>query len=392
MFKSSEKLRQESAQRSLDRVASSWRQSRTTWFDGTPQSIEARLSETGRVLTVARSGYSPAHLELTVEAENARRELIAAQHHLMTDFLDDGARAFKGSRRVAGDGDPMMNSHREPSPYDGEEREFWHNHVKDTGPGVEAACPDCGQPFEPDPSGGPDQSCEDCWDGYNADNSHIPPSVGYGKHGPTDPYDAVQNHGDYDGRHRQGRRVAGPDMLDMSSHGGDTGSSASMRHRDDKRNNRYTIQRIPDATHDGPQRAILNHDATQLMSADGQHHWASRRTAFGDDYGLYDENGEHVGPKWPADLAHHLTNGSPHAGYDAGYDASWHSDFSSHPHPWEAAETAWDEAGGHRLPGGPRGSMDGFGDGWVDAASEIPHQFKDPQGYAEYFAQQNGGH
>lgn len=93
MFKSSEKLRHEAAQRSLDRVASSWRNARTTWFDGTPESIEARLAETNRVLTVARSGFTPAHLGLTIEAENARRELLAAKHRLLNDFLDDGARA-----------------------------------------------------------------------------------------------------------------------------------------------------------------------------------------------------------------------------------------------------------------------------------------------------------
>lgn len=101
MFKSSERLRHEAAQRSLDRVASTWRSSRTTWFDGTPESIDMRLAATDRVLTVARSGFTPAHLELTVEAENARRELMAAKHQLLTDFLDDSARAFKGSKRVA---------------------------------------------------------------------------------------------------------------------------------------------------------------------------------------------------------------------------------------------------------------------------------------------------
>jgi hypothetical protein len=348
MFKSSERLRQESAQRSLDRVASSWRQSRTTWFDGTPQSIEARLAETGRVLTVARSGYSPAHLELTVEAERARRELLAAQHHLMTDFLDDGARAFKGSRRVA----------RQP-----EENENWEE-------GASYA----------EYKGG---KCTQC----KSDNID---AAGHGT-GEYDCYDCGATFHPKVRKLKSSVHEAG-DMLDMSSHGGDSGSSASLRHRDDRANNRYTIQKIPDASFDGPHRAIVNHDDTELMSADGQHHWASRRIAFGlDDYGLY-ENGEHVGPKWPADLAHHLTNGSPHASYDAGYDASWHPDFSSHDTPWEAAEAAWDEAGGHRLPGGPRGSMDGFGDGWVDAASDIPHQFKDPKGYAEYFAQQNGGH
>lgn len=95
MFKSSEKLRHEAAQRQLDRVASSWRSARTTWFDGTPEAIEARLAETNRLLTVARSGVTPAHLGLAIEAENARKELLAAKHRLLVDFLDDGARAFK---------------------------------------------------------------------------------------------------------------------------------------------------------------------------------------------------------------------------------------------------------------------------------------------------------
>ena len=187
MFKSSQHLREAAAQRQLDRVASSWRQARTTWFDGTPESIESRLSETNRLLTVARSGQTPAHIGLSVEAENARRELLAAKHRLLNDFLDDGARAFKGSKRVAG---------------------------------------------EP--------------------------------------------------------------IVDLSSNGGDTGSSASMRHRDDRENNRYTIQSIPDAPLDGPQRAIVNHDDTELMSADGVHHWASRRTAATvpdfDDQLLFDNN------------------------------------------------------------------------------------------------------
>lgn len=102
MFRSAETLRHEAAQRSLDRVAHTWRSERATWFDGTPESIAARLASTDRVLTVARSGFSPAHLALAVEADNARKELLAAQHRLLVDFLDDGARAFKGSKREAG--------------------------------------------------------------------------------------------------------------------------------------------------------------------------------------------------------------------------------------------------------------------------------------------------
>lgn len=125
MFKSSQHLREAAAQRQLDRVASSWRQARTTWFDGTPESIESRLSETNRLLTVARSGQTPAHIGLSVEAENARRELLAAKHRLLNDFLDDGARAFKGSKRVAFSDITMADA------YDGEEGdEGWDDYVE----------------------------------------------------------------------------------------------------------------------------------------------------------------------------------------------------------------------------------------------------------------------
>ena len=102
MFKSSENLRLAAEMRALERVARPWREARTSWFDGTPESIEARIAATDRVLSYARAGYTPAHMELTVEADTARRELLAAKHRLLTDFLDDSARAFKGSKRVAG--------------------------------------------------------------------------------------------------------------------------------------------------------------------------------------------------------------------------------------------------------------------------------------------------
>lgn len=102
MFKSSENLRLAAEMRALTRVASPWREARSTWFDGTPESIEARLAATDKVLVHAQSGFTTAHLDLTNEALKARRELIEARHCLLTDFLDDGARAFKGSKRVAG--------------------------------------------------------------------------------------------------------------------------------------------------------------------------------------------------------------------------------------------------------------------------------------------------
>lgn len=104
MFRSSQNLRLAAEMRALERVARPWRESRTSWFDGTPESVEARLAATERVLTHARAGTTTAHLALEREASAARAELREAGHRLMVDFLDDGARAFKGSRRVAGDG------------------------------------------------------------------------------------------------------------------------------------------------------------------------------------------------------------------------------------------------------------------------------------------------
>ena len=105
MFKSSENLRLAAEMRALERVARPWRAARRTWFDGTPESIEGRLASTERVLTFARAGTTTAHMALEREAARARAELREAGHRLMVDFLDDGARAFKGSKRVVGDDD-----------------------------------------------------------------------------------------------------------------------------------------------------------------------------------------------------------------------------------------------------------------------------------------------
>ena len=101
MFKSSENLRLAAEMRALERVARPWREVRVSWFDGTPESIEARLAATERVLTYAKAGVTEAHIALEREASTARAELKEASHRLMVDFLDDGARAFKGSKRVA---------------------------------------------------------------------------------------------------------------------------------------------------------------------------------------------------------------------------------------------------------------------------------------------------
>lgn len=121
MFKSSENLRLAAEMRALQRVAAPWRESRSSWFDGTPDSIAARIAATDRVLAVARAGYTQAHIALEREASTARTELLAAKHRLLTDFLDDGARAFQGSKRVAGahDTDPAApwRNTMDDSPY-----------------------------------------------------------------------------------------------------------------------------------------------------------------------------------------------------------------------------------------------------------------------------------
>jgi len=109
MFKSSENLRLAADMRALERVARPWREVRRSWFDGTPESIEARLAATERVLTYARGGVTPAHMALEREATTARAELRGASHRLMVDPLDDGARAFRGSKRVALDYDDTMS-------------------------------------------------------------------------------------------------------------------------------------------------------------------------------------------------------------------------------------------------------------------------------------------
>jgi hypothetical protein len=109
----------------------------------------------------------------------------------------------------------------------------------------------------------------------------------------------------------------------------------------------------------------------QLMARRGRRPLArNRRTA-----GEYDDESS---IPWPKDLAHHLKGDPARAGYDAGYDASWHPAFRDDPDRWGAASDSWYNAGG-------RGK--GFDDGWIDSASDIPHKFNDPKGHQEYFAQ-----
>lgn len=185
MFKSAESLRLAAEMRALARVAAPWRESRTTWFDGTPESIEARIAATDRVLVFARAGYTEAHMALEREAAAARAELKEASHRLMVDFLDDGARAFKGSRRVAEGHPPLVH-----------------------------------------------------------------PDISFNN---------------------------------------------TIRYPDDKERNRFTLQNFRDVEPDEtveqrrqhPSVGIFNHDASELLTNGGAHHWASRRTAdestgFGD--------------------------------------------------------------------------------------------------------------
>lgn len=179
MFKSAETLRLAAEMRALERVASPWREARTSWFDGTPESIEARLASTERVLTFARAGMTHAHMALEREAAAARAELKEASHRLMVDFLDDSARAFKGSKRVA---------------------------------------------------------------------------------------EGIANN--------------------------DISFTNTMGWPSDKDDNRFTLQRFrdvgPDETAEdrrkNPSVGIFNHDSSELMTNDGAHHWASRRTATVADF------------------------------------------------------------------------------------------------------------
>ena len=213
MFKSSENLRLAADMRALQRVASPWREARATWFDGTPESLEARLAATDKVLTHARSGFTAAHLELTREALAARRELIEARHHLLNDFLDDGARAFKGSKRVAGpegfadwdrgawstpslmSGPPsreeIEEAHRKADPWGdrGAEDPYWvcpNCGADDNSVHRDPDCPSCGTSqeariaFKSPRKASIDEACEDC--GADAGEKCRPWCTGEAKH------------------------------------------------------------------------------------------------------------------------------------------------------------------------------------------------------------------
>jgi hypothetical protein len=226
MFKSSENLRLAAQMRALTRVASPWREARTSWWDGTPESIESRLAATDKVLTHARSGFTAAHLSLTREAEYARRELIEARHRLMTDFLDDGARAFTGSKRVA-----------------------------------------------------------------------------------ESQYSEDDDDDEYEGRHRASRRTAGPPLVHP-----DISFSNSIQYPGDKEDNRFTLQQFRDVGPDetvehrrqNPSVGIFNHDASEMLTNGGAHHWASHLAAAEDEAceGCNAEAGEECRP-WCTGKAKH---------------------------------------------------------------------------------------
>ncbi len=112
---------------------------------------------------------------------------------------------------------------------------------------------------------------------------------------------------------------------------------------------------------------------------------ALRKTASHPD-DIYDEDGNHVGPTWPADLAHHLQTDPNRASYDAGYHAAWHPAFRDHPNRIDAAESAWSEAGGKRLHSEVENAT--FEDGWLDSVSEIPHKFLDPAAHESHLAEE----
>ncbi len=176
MFKPADDLRLAAQMRALQRVAAPWRQARTRWFDGSPESLEARLAATDGVLVHARSGLTAAHLELAGEAEAARLELLAGRHRLLTDFLDDGARAFRGSKRTANE-DEFIDC-----PYCGAE--------SDAAEFRDGVCPVCGKanyethPFYARRTAGEGMSWEDSQD-------YISDALSRGEHGmaarPTTP-------------------------------------------------------------------------------------------------------------------------------------------------------------------------------------------------------------
>lgn len=282
MFKSSENLRLAAEMRALQRVAAPWREARTSWFDGTPESIAARLAATERVLSYAKAGMTEAHFALEREASAARSELLAAQHRLLTDFLDDGARAFKGSKRVAG---PLPPWH-DDNPYSDDPIKRHLEKLNDDDPYFYGEGDEDGEYDDPDPrhyasrtaagaglTGGDHWRDEAYYNDYLADDPHADADaedlrelrrIRREEH--PDLYPELDDPARYS--HRLG---GGIDLSDLDP----TSSAASLRRHDDKQNNRFTLQKPGDKY--GPRaRVLVNHDDTEMMSPDGQHHWASR--------------------------------------------------------------------------------------------------------------------
>lgn len=247
MFKSSQNLRLAAEMRALERVASPWRETRTEWFDGTPDSVQARIAATDRVLAYARSGFTPAHLELTKEAEAARRELTAALDRWMVDPIDDTVRKTairwdgkrKASRRSAGAFDEAEFAARAESELDPEMRGNYYD-----GPSSDD-CRHCGERIEERGDGsyghvlGQDRNTG--WTTFYPEDDHPaePDSEDYhtaGRHDPDDfrpwkntvadePYfsmmptpnfEEIPLDGDYEGRHRAeaSLRVAAHEFVD----------------------------------------------------------------------------------------------------------------------------------------------------------------------------------
>ena len=384
MFKSAETLRLAAEMRALQRVASPWRESRTTWFDGTPESIEARLASTERVLSFARAGMTTAHMALEREAATARAELREASHRLMTDFLDDGARV--AGKHDADPDEPWKNQATgEDTP-----TEHWENlHLSpfDDVDDYEGKHRESNRRVAAFPEGAPWQH------GHPESEHHIRTAPWYHEVDLNDgeapillpnsnvlrelgEYRLPEEANPFNREMMSSRQTAAGDYplgpgYDRPGFGpGDIAEYEDYLHEHDYHTD-------PTDRRDLERR--LHHEEPDF---DDPARYSSRKTSYYDD-DLYDEDGNHVGPQWPEDLKHHLTGDPARKSYDAGYAASWHDDFSDHPTPWEAAKAAFDQAGGFRDSQSER--MGGFDDGWTDAASDIPHKFDDPAGWQGHF-------
>lgn len=344
MFKSSERLRHEAAQRSLDRVASTWRSSRTTWFDGTPESIEMRLAATDRLLAVARSGFTPAHLELTVEAENARKELLAAKHQLLEDFLDDSARAFKGSKRVAA-----------VDPFDPESDEY----TSDTG-WKTFNIP--GDSFNDKHDWMMKQLGRSPEEAQEARDAHYREARAPQE---NENWEEGATYADYNGKCTKCKS----DNIDAAGHGTgeydcyDCGATFHPK-----------VRKLKSSVH----TAGEEYDGLDELSR-----YLGDRLLNPQQYvrTYRDEDGPGLPGGLPQNLRHHLNHPDPVQGaYNAGYEASGGngeaSPYLDHEDPWDAAGTDWNRAGGQH--------GDAFNDGWLDYASEIPHRYNSAADHAEH--------